>query len=125
MVQKPEKHESLWWLTLSPAIWVAHLLASYITVTLWCTKHVGRNGSLNGARIAVLVYTIVAFVAVCVTAYVAYRRHRFGPAAIPHDSDTQDARHSFLGFATFLLSLLSAVGIAYVSLPIAFIRTCR
>jgi hypothetical protein len=125
MTSKPEHQESLWWLIVSPTIWALHFLASYITAALWCEKAVGRAGPLGGARAAIVAYTIVALSGVLATGWMSYRRHRFGRSPVPHDEDTPEDRHRFLGFATFLLSLLSAVAIVYVALPTLFIGTCR
>ncbi len=120
-----ERRRDLWLLTLSPAIWMAHFLASYITVALWCAKVAPRSGPLGSARAAVLAYTIVAFFAVCAAAWFAYRRHKPSDTVVPHDFDTRDARARFLGFAALLLSLMSAVAVAYVGISIAFVETCR
>lgn len=124
MAERSEHDESLWWLAASPGIWAVHLLASYVTVAVWCAKVVGRDGSLGAARVAVVVYTAVALAGVAATGWRAYRRHKFGTATVPHDFDTRDDRHRFLGFATFLLSGLSAVAIAYVALTVLFIGSC-
>ena len=125
MTTKPEERESLWWLAAAPSVWALHFVASYATVAIWCAKAVARDGPLGAAWVAVLVYTVVALVVVATIGWIALRRHRFGMAKVPHDLDTSEDRHRFLGFATLLLSVMSAVAIAYVALPLFFIRTCR
>jgi hypothetical protein len=125
MERLPEKQESLWWLIVSPGIWALHFLASYVTVAIWCEKAVSRQGPLDGARTAVIVYTVVALGGVAATAWRAFRRHRFGQSSVPHDFDTPGDRHRFLGFASLLLSGLSAVAIAYVALPLLYLGSCR
>jgi len=47
-----------------------------------------------------------------------------GSATLPHDDDTPEDRHRFLGFATLLLSALSAVAVLYAGLVAVFIRSC-
>jgi hypothetical protein len=122
---KPERDESLWWLAASPVVWATHFLVTYATVALWCARAVTREGPLGGARTAVAIYTAAALLAIVAVAVRSYRRHRTGPAEGRHHADTDKDRHRFLGWATFLLSGLSAIATGYVALPIFFIGTCR
>jgi hypothetical protein len=120
----PEENESLWMLTASPVIWAAHLLLCYATGAIWCAKVVGLGGSLATTRVAILLYTSAALVAIAVIGWIGYRRHSLGSATVPHDDDTPEDRHRFLGFATLLLSALSAVAVLYAGLVAVFIRSC-
>ena len=120
----PEKRESLWLLTLSPVVWSAHFLLSYATAAVWCAKLAGPGGSLGGARTAIAVFTALALAVIGITGWIGYRRHSYGDASTPHDFDSPEDRHRFLGFATLLLSALSAVGTVYVALAAVFIGTC-
>ena len=74
---------------------------------------------------AVAVYTVLALVGIGVVGWIGWRRHGYGTGAVPHDFDTQADRHRFLGFATVLLSGLSAVAVLYVAAVAMFFRTCR
>jgi hypothetical protein len=121
----PEDKHSLWLLTVSPAIWFAHFLLSYVTAAVWCAKVAGPGGALGSARAAIAVYTVLALAGIAFTGWLGHRRHRFGGATTPHDFDSPEARYRFLGFATLLLSALSAVGTLYVALAALFIGTCR
>jgi len=121
----PEKRESLWILAVSPTLWAVHLLACYGTAAIWCEKAVGREGALDGVRWAVAVYTAAALAGILVTGWKGYRRHRHGTATVPHDFDSPADRHRFLGFATLLLSGLSAVAVLYGALAVVFIGSCR
>jgi hypothetical protein len=121
----PERDESLWLLTIAPSIWAVHLLVSYATASIWCGKIVGPDGSLGGARTAIVVYTGLALLGIARTGWAGYRRHGYGAETVPHDFDAPEGRHRFLGFATFLLSGLSAVATVYVALAAVFIKTCR
>jgi hypothetical protein len=125
MAHLPEEHESLWTLTASPLLWAAHFLLCYLTAAVWCAKLAGPNGALGGARGAVAVYTALALLGIGSTGWRAYRRHRFGSTTGSHDFDSREARHSFLGFATLLLSGLSAVATLYVALAAVFIGSCH
>ena len=118
-------HYSLWLLTIAPSIWAAHFLACYITAAIWCAKFAAYGGPLGGIPTAVLWYTAVAFLGIAVTGWEGFRRHRYGTEATTHDLDTAEDRHRFLGFATLLLSGLSAVGVLYAALAATYFETCR
>lgn len=120
----PEQEESLWLLTASPAIWAVHFLLSYITAAIWCAKVVGRDGDLAPIQVVIGVYTVLALAGIGATGWIAFRRHEHGTATVPHDFDTPADRHRFLGFATLLLSALSAVAVVYVAFNVVFIGSC-
>jgi hypothetical protein len=120
-----EKNQSLWLLTVSPVIWAAHFLLSYITASVWCAKVADPDNSFWSVRVAIIVYTVVALAGIVVTGYVGYRRHSYGAASLPHDDDTPEDRHRFLGFSTLLLSALSAVAVLYAALVVVFFRSCH
>jgi hypothetical protein len=118
--------DSLWLLTIAPTIWAAHLLLSYVTASIWCSKVAAPGGSLGGTPIAIAVYTGVALIAIGLVGWEGFRRHTFGGTeATTHDLDSPGDRHRFLGFATLLLSGLSAVAVLYVALAATFFDTCR
>lgn len=119
-----ERRDSLWLLTVSPTIWAAHFLTSYLTAAVWCAKFVGPDGSLLKVRIAIAAYTVLAVFGIAVAGWSGYRKHTYGSAAVPHDFDTPEDRHRFLGFATLLLSALSAVATIYVALVAVFVESC-
>jgi hypothetical protein len=120
----PDRY-SLWLLTIGPTIWAVHLLLSYITAAVWCAKFVPAGGPLDGVQTAVLWYTAVALIGIGVIGWEGFRRHRHGTEATTHDLDTREDRHRFLGFATLLLSGLSAVGVIYAALAAQYFDTCR
>lgn len=120
----PASSDSLWLLTLAPSIWAAHLLLSYATAAIWCEKYAGTNGSLGGARIAIGVYTIVALAGISFVGWIGHRRHSFGNGSLPHDDDTPEDRHRFMGFATLLLAVLSGVATLFVAAVAVFIGNC-
>lgn len=124
MTETAEKNQSLWLLIAAPIIWAAHFLLCYITASLWCAKVVGPGGSLATVCVAIAVYTALALAGIGIIGWIGYRRHRFGHAALPHDDDTPEDRHRFLGFATLLLAALSAVAVIYAALVAVFIGNC-
>ena len=129
----PEKSAYLWALAASPTLWAAHFLLSYATAAVWCAKFAsGPGGSLTAVRIAIAVYTVAAMAGIAVVGWRGLKRHRHGEgsgphdeASVPHDDDTPEDRHRFLGFATLLLSGLSAVATLFTALAAAFFGSCR
>lgn len=120
-----EKNQSLWLLAASPTLWAVHFLLSYITGAVWCARVVGRAGMLGPVRWLVAGYTVLALVGIGLVAWMAWKRHRYGTATVPHDFDTPEDRTRFLGFSALLLSGLSAVAVIYVALVVVFTETCR
>jgi hypothetical protein len=121
----PERNETLWILAASPAIWAAHFLSSYCTAAVWCAKFAAPDDSLIGVRTAIATYTVVALAGVGFFGWRGLRRQSFADSTTEHDFDSQRDRHRFLGFATVLLSGLSAVAIVYAALVAVFIESCR
>lgn len=124
MKETSEENQSLWMLAVSPTLWAIHFLLCYLTAAIWCAKFAGPDGSLGKVRIAMVVYTAAALTGIGITAWKGYRRHEHGTATVPHDFDTPEDRHRFLGFATLLLSGLSAVAVVFVGLNVIFFTRC-
>lgn len=125
MEQTAEKRENLWILAASPLVWAAHFLLSYGVAAVWCARFAGEDGSLMPVRVAIAAFTLVALSIIAWIGARAWRRHRLHGGQVPHDADTSLDRHRFLGFATVLLSCLSAVAVAYSAMVVVFIRSCR
>jgi len=106
-------------------VWAVHFMLSYITAAVWCAKYVPRSGTLEPVRWLIAGYTLVALGAIAWNGWDGYRRHRHGASELPHDADTPGDRHRFLGFATFLLALLSAVAVAFAALAVLYFHDCR
>lgn len=119
-----EEKESLWGLVVSPTLWAAHFLLCYLTAAIWCAKR-GSDASLAGVRVAIAIYTVAALAGMTLNGWSGYRRHRFGHGRLPHDSDSAEDRHRFLGFATLLLALLSGVATLYAALVAVFFWSCH
>jgi hypothetical protein len=96
-----------------------------LTAAVWCAKVAGPDGALGPARWAIAGYAVAALIGIGMSFISALRRHRYGTAAVPHDFDSAADRHRFLGFATLLLSGLSAVAVLYVAAAAIFIGSCR
>ena len=125
MSRTHERHQSLWLLTASPTIWAVHFLLSYATTAIWCAKWGGPGSSLTSVRIAIAIYTLVALIAIGVIGRIGLKRHTHGETDLSHHSDTPEDRHRFLGFATLLLSTLSAVAVLFAGSVTIFFGTCH
>ena len=121
----PEGKESLWRLIVSPTIWAVHFMLSYVTVAIWCAKFAPRFGALTPARWLIVAYTLVALVGIALNGWDGYRRHRYQREPVPHDADTPEDRHRFLGFATALLAALSAVAVLFAAMVLLYFEDCR
>jgi hypothetical protein len=124
MSRLPDEKPSLLLLAASPLMWAAHFVLCYATASIWCAKVIGPGGSLATVRIGIVVYTALAFAGIGIVGLNGYRRHSLGDAALPHDDDTPEDRQRFLGFATLLLSALSAVAVIYAAAVVVFIERC-
>lgn len=118
-----EERQSLWWLAVGPSVWAVHFLLCYITAAIWIEKDAGRDASLAPIRIVIAIYTVMALAAIVWIFIHGYRRHNYGTAAAPHDFDTADDRHRFLGFATLLLSGLSGVATIFTAIVAFILKT--
>src|SRR5687767_12655972 len=94
----PEQRERLWLLTVSPVIWSAHFLLSYVTAAVWCAK-AGPDAALSPIRVAIALYTLFALAGIGITGWRGYRRHAWGTVTSTHDFDSPAGRHGFIGFA--------------------------
>jgi Mn2+/Fe2+ NRAMP family transporter len=117
--------DSIWMLTISPTVWALHFLFSYVTAAVWCAKYAGESASLGPARTAIGVYTAIALLGIAITGWIGYRGHSLGSAELPHDEDTPEDRHRFLGYSVLLLSLLSAVATSFVAAVAYFVGSCH
>ena len=129
----PRDRGGLWPLIAAPTAWLLHFLACYVVAAIVCAK-AGAGAPLGDARVALWVCTAVALGAIAIAGAWGWRRHRGGafardPAAsrdpAPGEDPAVAARRRFLGFATFLLCVLSAIAVVYTALAFALIGTCR
>lgn len=120
-----EPRSSLWMLTAGPTMWATHFLLCYVTAAIWCAKVVGRAGGLDGARLAVAGYTVVALLGIGAVGYRGFRQQGSGWSLQPRRDNTAQGRHHFLGFSILLLAGLSAVAVIYVALPALLLGSCR
>lgn len=120
-----ERDESLWLVAAPPLVWAAHFLLSYCTAAVWCAKAAGPGAPLGPVRPIIAAYTAAALAAIAWIGWRGWKRHALrGPVELPHEEDTPEDRHRFLGFVTMLLSGLSGVAVAYEALAAVFVEAC-
>ena len=111
------RDRTLWVLPLSPFLWSVHFMLCYLTAAIWCAKSGDATASLSVVRAAIVI---------CVVTFIGYRWwYGHGVPTPPHDRDTPEDRHRFMGFATILLSGLSAVAVLYSAAVVLFFETCQ
>jgi hypothetical protein len=120
-----EHRQTPWLIAASPALWALHFMASYVTGAIWCGGAADPAGPIGSLRTAVWIYTALALTGIAVIGAIGARRHRHGSSDLPHDDDTPEDRRRFIGYATLLLSALSAVAVAYAALVVVFIEDCQ
>lgn len=125
MTRVAEEHQSFIILAASPLAWAAHFTLCYVTAAVWCAKQESPLVSLMTVRTAIALYTAAALAAIAVIGWLGYRAHRLGDASAPHDDDSPEDRHRFIGFATVLLSGLSALAVVYSGLVAVFVESCQ
>jgi hypothetical protein len=118
-----EPRQSLWALTVGPAIWAGHFLASYVAAAVWCGD-AGRHARFGSALAVFAVATVLALAAVAWVGWRGRVRYELGEGVPSHHKDTPGDRHRFLGLATMLLAALSFVSILYTAAAVAMLRTC-
>ena len=114
----------LWWLAAAPTVWLLHFLACYIAVAVRCAKALD-GAPLGDLRSVLWAITAGALAAIAAIGWRGWSRHRTGMQPLPHDDDSAAYRRRFLGFAGFLLCVLSAIAVLYTALAIAASGTCR
>lgn len=119
-----ERRPSLWVLTVSPSIWAAHFLLSYIGGAMFCGKFGGRAAGLGTLHAVIIGLGLAALAGIAMNGVAGWRRHRHGGEEPPHEKDTAEDRSRFIGFATVLLSGLSAMATVFVMIAVLLAGTC-
>jgi hypothetical protein len=115
---------SLWRVTFAPLTWALHFAFSYGATALICAR-AGESG-VAALRLGIGLGTLLALSGIVWFGWQAWRQWDvLNDREWENDSGTSEDRHQFLGHAGFLLAIISFIGVAYVSLPILLIGTCR
>lgn len=114
---------SLWRITFSPLIWAVHFVTAYGATALICAKT--APATVLALRLGIGIGTIVALVAIVWLGWRSWRQwDLIQDREWENDAGTDEDRHQFLGHAAFLLSIISFIGVVYVSLPALLIESC-
>ncbi|WP_102109151.1 hypothetical protein [Oceaniglobus roseus] len=118
---------SLMKITLAPWIWAFHFVICYGATAVWCAR-LTEGGDTDTLQIALIAVTVVALACIAACGIVGKRvwtRGGFGEDGEIPGIDDEESRTRFLGHATVLLSIVSAIGVVFVILPVLMIGTCR
>lgn len=118
-----EEAESLFRITFAPLVWAVHFIACYGLVSLACIK--GLIG-YETSRMALLAFSVVALLAILWLGWRSFRQ--WAPKNLteaPQEVGVPEPRHQFLGHAAFLLSIISFIGVIFVTLPLVMIGGCQ
>jgi hypothetical protein len=121
MVLPHFRYSSLWHMIAAPVIWAAHFAAVYAWTAIACAK----LNSVASARTGIAVFSAVALIVILWLGWHAWRQWDFpADGDDVHDRPTAEDRREFLGHAAWLLAVVSAIGVIFVTLPVLFIESC-
>ena len=111
--------QGLWFLVFAPVVWALQFLAGYITAAIGCAKF--ANAGSDSARSLIATYVVLALLLIVVHGMRGLATYRGSMGA---QVTTQDRRQAFIGFAGFLLALVSGIAVVYGALPLLILRGC-
>lgn len=117
-------NEGWWMLFVSPLIFGAHAVASYLSAVAYCDVASAADeapGTLPGI---ILAYTLVALVSLAGMAFWSYRRWQTGRADDNPKATQRVERVRKLGLASFVLTLACVVGTCIVAFLTSFPTFC-
>lgn len=127
---RTEKHSfsgasaSLWRITFAPTLWALHFVASYAATAVVCTRLAGGEEAILGLRGLIAVLTVLALggiLAIGVRSWISWDLIDNGT----YETTRAESRHAFLSHISFLLSIVSGIGVVFVALPALVLTTCR
>lgn len=121
-----EEADSLWLITFAGSIWAVHFLVCYCATAVICAKLGGDAAAILMLRLALGGVTLVALAGIAFVGWRSWLQWDFlDDWDYVHNLARKEDRHEFLGHASFLLSIISFIGVIYVSLPALFLETCQ
>lgn len=113
---------------MAPAVWMLHLLLSYLLVSIACqARWFGpRIAGLSVAEGVLVLLTAAAALTVILGGLRGYRIWRRSDAGIEAKGGTEDDREGFMGLAGAVLSVLFFFGLLLAGAPPFFLllRSC-
>lgn len=116
----------LWRVIISPSIWALHFLVCYVAAAIYCEK-LGRDAPLGDVRVLVIGVTVLALGGIFWSTLGLWRVHErsLTDNDFEYEHNTPEERHRFLSHVALMLSVLSAIAVIYVAIPIIYLETCR
>jgi uncharacterized membrane protein YozB (DUF420 family) len=116
----------LWRVIAGPSIWAVHFLICYVTAAVHCQK-AGRDADLDSITGIVIVATLLALASIAGSAFGLLRTYARSLTEDDFDfeHDSREERHRFLSHVALMLSVLAAVGVIYVAIPVLYLGSCR
>lgn len=120
-----EERDSLWRIALCPTIWALHFVISYGAAALTCARFAEVPGAAVWLRVGIGGLTLLALGLIAGLGWRAWVQWDVvRDRAWENDQAQGEDRHQFLGHATFLLAIISAIGVIYVALPAVLTVGC-
>ncbi|MCQ0970471.1 hypothetical protein MLD63_08555 [Paracoccus sp. TK19116] len=117
----PNRYSSLWHMIAAPVVWAVHFCAVYGGTALVCA----RMDAPGLARIGIAAASVVALGLIWWIGRRAWRQWDYASRANrTHGGPRAEDRREFLGHSAWLLAIVSAIGVIFVSLPALFIESC-
>lgn len=121
-----EEADSLWLITFAGSIWAVHFLVCYCATAVICAKFGGDAAAIHMLRMALGGFTLLALAGIGFVGWRSWVQWDFlDDWDYEHKLSEDEDRHEFLGHASFLLSIISFIGVIYVSFPVLFLETCQ
>ena len=121
-----EEADSLWLITFAGSIWAVHFLVCYCATAVICAKLGGDAAAIQLLRLALGGFTLLALAGIGFVGWRSWVQWDFlDDWDYEHKLSENEDRHEFLGHASFLLSIISFIGVIYVSFPVLFLETCQ
>lgn len=116
----------LWRVIISPSIWALHFLVCYVAAAIYCEK-LGRDAPLGDVRVLVIGVTVLALGGIFWSTLGLWRVHErsLTDNDFEYEHNTPEERHRFLSHVALMLSVLSAIAVIYVAIPMIYLETCR
>ncbi len=117
-----EEQASLFRITFGPLIWAIHFAACYGLVAVTCAK----GWDIGAVRLGLVGFSGVALCGIGWVGWSAWRQWNVAQTGdFVNRGGRAEERHEFLGHAAFLLSVISVIGVVFVSLPLVLIGGCQ
>ena len=113
----------------APFIWVAHFMIMWAITEMGCRLGVAdaRIFGIYAAHLFSVLSTVIALTLIAASGLIAYRRWqqiRAAPPAEPADSGNSIGRTQFMNTLGMLFSILFAVTVIYMLIPVFVLPLC-